>query len=118
MKLPSNILVRVYWNLHKNCWSIQHKGKVVEHANSILLKNVRFSVSEAGRQRVLREKRKNVHAFAKGELVAINEKCPSDLILEISYNPYKFGFFFNRSTQEEIKNNLLVYCGDRILFGS
>lgn len=76
MKLPSNIIVRVYWNINKNCWSIQHKGKVVEHSDSILLKNVTFLVFETGRQRVLQEKRKNVHAFAEGEMIMINDHKP------------------------------------------
>ncbi len=111
------MIVRVYWNLRKNCWSVQHKGVVINHVDSLLLKNVTFSVSEAGRQKVLREKQKNVHAFAKGELVMINQLRPLELNLQISYNPYKFGYFYNKITQEEIKTNSLVYCGNRVLYG-
>lgn len=112
------MIIKVYWNLHRNCWSIQHKGKVIGHANSVLLKNVTFSVSEAGRQRVLREKRKNVHAFAKGEMIVTNEAKPEFLTLPVTYNPYKFGYFFNKSNQEKIEVNPLVHCGAKVLFGA
>ena len=62
--------MRVYRNLHKKCWSVQQKQKgrwkVVAHAESITLLDCVFRVSEAGRQRVLRESRKNVHAYIQG----------------------------------------------------
>ncbi len=65
--------VFVYWNLHRKCWSIKSlagtfKGKVFAHARELDLANVVFKVSEAGRQRVLREGKKNVHAGAVGTL--------------------------------------------------
>lgn len=64
--------VRCYWNLHRACWSVQDAStrRVVGHARSVLLGDATFSVSEAGRQRVIRERRKNVHAFACGYLRA------------------------------------------------
>lgn len=67
--------VFVYYNLHKKCWSIKalsgnQKGRVVAHADAVELKDCEFKVSEAGRQRVIREKRKNVHAGVAGTLVA------------------------------------------------
>ncbi len=41
-------------------------GRVIGYTESVNLEDVEFKVSEAGRQRLLREKRKNVHAFAIG----------------------------------------------------
>lgn len=68
--------VRVYRNLHKKCWSVQAKGdkgwRVVLHLRSLVLMDVEFKVSRAGRERVLREKKKNVHAFAVGTLQSVN----------------------------------------------
>lgn len=60
--------VKVYRNITKGCYSIQDKKTrlVIAHAGSVYLKDAIFRVSEAGRQRVLREKRKNVHAFVEG----------------------------------------------------
>lgn len=89
--------VKVYFNLHRKVWSVltrTPKGwRLAFHERELTLENVTFKVSEAGRQRVLREKRKNVHAFAIGELV---EKLPNgfDILMRpVSYNPYKAGTF-------------------------
>jgi hypothetical protein len=66
--------VEVYWNLHKNCFSYRPIGGRVIHADSIVLKDVTFAVQPAGRERVLREKKKNVHAFVRGTLIAATDK--------------------------------------------
>ena len=70
--------MRVYRNLHQKCWSVQQKDskgrwKVVAHAESITLADCVFRVSEAGRQRVLSEGRKNVHAYIQGFYVPDNK---------------------------------------------
>lgn len=67
--------VFVYWNLHRACWSIKalsgpDRGRVVAHASAWDVRRADFKVSEAGRQRVIREQRKNVHAGIVGYLVA------------------------------------------------
>lgn len=61
----------VYLNLHTKRWSVRMHGKVVAHADIVALRDVEFRVSEAGRQRVLRDRVKNVHAGVSGELVAL-----------------------------------------------
>ena len=70
-----DINARVYWNLHKGQWSIQDRrtGLVV------------------GRQRVLLEGKKNVHAFAEGWYpeVWISPKFYHDEGRSVTYNPYK-----------------------------
>ncbi len=67
--------VQVYWNLHKDCWSVvalegDQKGRVVTHADKVLLRGATFSVQPAGNAKVRREKKKNVHAFVRGEWMA------------------------------------------------
>ena len=67
--------VRVYFNLHRKCFSIKAdegpaKGKVIAHADDVILGNVTSKVSETGRDRVRRTKRKEVHAYVCGELLA------------------------------------------------
>lgn len=66
------MMVRVYRNLHKNCWSVQSKNEkgswiVTAHKESVFLRGVTFKVSQAGYERVLREGRKNVHAYVYGQ---------------------------------------------------
>lgn len=88
--------VRVYFNLHKRLFSVQDCAtrKVVQHRFNLVLHDVRFIVSERGRQRVLRDKRKNVHAFVEGTLLPQEEHAPRGRRWrKVSYNPYKSGHF-------------------------
>jgi len=82
---------RAYYNTNSSNWTIQVKGpngwrklKSVEQAT---LYNVYFKVFEAGRQRVLREKRKNVHAYAYFESFEEQIHFTGPLITA-RYNPY------------------------------
>ena len=66
--------VAAYYNLHKNTFSLQSRnkedyGKVIKHTDHVILKNAKFTVRSAGRQKVLNENKKNVHAFVVGEVV-------------------------------------------------
>ena len=62
------------------------RGKVLEHNTEFFLKDVEFKVSQAGRNRVLKEQRKNVHAFVCGTpddgwpIVKMKERLPTILI--------------------------------------
>lgn len=83
-------MVRVYWNLHKNCYSyaVYENGKFgrVKHVNCVTLKSAFQVVSEVGRQRVLKEKRKNVHAYIVGYKTRKRlEHCKGTIF----YNPYE-----------------------------
>ena len=118
--------VRVYKNLHKNCYSIKamegdSKNRVIFHATSICLSNVSFKVYESGRQRVLEKKSKNVHAYVEGEIESIilsnghTTEYPFfktiDTISQphrVSYNPYKFNTFVEVDTLQPISS--CHYC--------
>lgn len=85
--------ILVYFNLHKKTWSIKQKT-VRLHTDYICLKNVEFKVSTAGRERVLRERKKNVHAFVKGFICTPSEINQSDMrATPVRYNPYLFKSF-------------------------
>ena len=92
--------VRVYRNLRNGLMSVQAKSingswLVVGHVESCLLYDADFAVSEAGRQRVIKDKRKNVHAFIYGELAGVD----TDAVLptKVMYNPYKYKTFVTES---------------------
>jgi hypothetical protein len=68
--------------------------KVVAHADRVVLLDVKFIVNASGRQRVLREHRKNVHAFAVGEMIADSNNL-NDVWQTVSYNPYQAGAFLD-----------------------
>ena len=52
----------------------------------MFLRDVTFKVRESGRQKVLKEKRKNVHAFVVGTIV---DERPALAGRSVYYNPYK-----------------------------
>ena len=84
--------IKVYRNLGGDCnhmFSIQQDGLVVAHASRVGLHNAQFVVSEAGRQRVLKQRRKNVHAFVTGFIINQFEKLP----VRVTYNPYQTDSF-------------------------
>jgi hypothetical protein len=102
--------VDVYFNLHKKVWSVKSRdrrynyGRVIAHMSEVSVDNATFVVSQAGRERVLREKRKNVHAYVRGTLnrfrdlrMVGNGEC-SDLY----YNPYKVDSFVDHETMEPV----------------
>jgi hypothetical protein len=67
---PERQRCEVYWNLHKDCWSVRYpNGRVFMHAKHVVLKDVQWVVQPAGRTRVRAEGKKNVHAFARGVLI-------------------------------------------------
>jgi hypothetical protein len=84
--------VFVYRNLHKKCFSVKSlkTGRVLFHTDSIMLSQVTFRVGKAGRERVLREQRKCVHAGVVG---IISDACLILPCLSVRYNPYKYSSF-------------------------
>lgn len=110
--------VFVYFNLHKKLFSVRDHitGLVVGHTHMIALENAIFKVSEAGRQRVLLEKRKNIHAGVQGTVREF--PCP---LAEFAafYNPYKGPSFVDINGLNVSTASLVVLHKDvraRILF--
>jgi hypothetical protein len=89
--LPVGLAVEVYWNLHKDVFSVRDRktGLVIGHCDEVRLSKVKFHVNQGGRERVLRERKKNVHAFVRGTII---DHDPITLT-PIRYNPYEAGFF-------------------------
>jgi len=132
--------VQVYRNLHNGLISIQDlsTGVVLCHADAIDLEEANFIVREAGRQQVIREQRKNVHAFVRGKVISIQNFQPykgrslrvnrlSDLqdlqvsnmwtTTKVSYNPYKAPHFVTPEGDEvdyahlcTVQSNGVIQC--------
>lgn len=111
LALPSDLpeRVSVYRNLNQRgergepVYSVveaKSGGLVLAHVFSIALVDAELRVSQAGRQRVLRERRKNVHARVTGRPVlpqASRRAC-----FPVTYNPYLFDTFVVAETGESI----------------
>ena len=88
--------VEVYFNLHKHLFSVRscRTGKVMHHAGRVHIKDPTFVVRQSGRKRVLREGKKNVHAFVRGEITYFTDFDPDYLDYTlVAYNPYKHETF-------------------------
>jgi hypothetical protein len=100
--------VFVYFNLHKRCFSIKalegaDKGRVVAHSDALLLHNATFKVSEAGRQRVIREQCKNVHAGVVGDWNSTEQLAVVGTGKAVTYNPYVYDSFVDRETKQPVR---------------
>ena len=99
--------VMVYYNLHKHTFSIQKNGLVVLHVDYVKLKNVEFRVRVGGKEKVRKEKSKNVHAFVIGTLEDFCEYPCENIPQEpdgevVTYNPYLFDSFVFKKTKEPV----------------
>jgi len=106
--------VRVYWNLHKGCWSVQDRktGRVVRHVEAITLADVKFIVRPAGREKVRREGKKNVHAFAAGRYSLKNGLAAYHKgARRVTYNPYVNETFVFAETGEPVTDAYVVTMG-------
>jgi len=117
MDLKYGDKIEVYRNLHRDCFSVRHKGIVIDYLHDyeqLALTNVKFVVQPAGRAKVLSERRKNVHAFVRGEYVGYENTLDNNLYFgefwgldfyEVAYNPYKSDKFVVKETGKPIESN-------------
>ena len=115
--------VYVYYNLHKHKWSIKalegkQKGLVIAHQDVVWLENAKPKVSEAGRQRVLREQRKNVHAGIVGDMVEFKyyKHGGRNKWRDVTYNPYKYKTFVYELDNQPFLGNDIVLMKDRKVY--
>lgn len=109
-----DLKVFVYFNLHKKLFSVkslegEYKGLVIAHSEKVILKDAYPRVSQNGRNRVLSEKRKNVHAGIVGNLVVESNEIKLDIIRELTYNPYSYSTFVYKSDKSEVSQEPLMY---------
>lgn len=100
--------VEVYRNLHNGLMSVREcHGIVLTHEREVFVRNANFVVQPAGREKVIRERRKNVHAFVRGELHGFHR----GMLLgfddwqgwsKATYNPYKSATFFDKDTGDAV----------------
>ncbi len=97
--LDINKPVYVYRNLHKKCWSIRQNNIVIAHCTEIVLYNAITKVSVSGRNKVLKERKKNVHAFIVGYVYSDVDMAFNK---ELYYNPYAVSNFVDRVTNDPV----------------
>lgn len=110
--VPLGIRVVAYRNLNKGAWSVKSldtvphlklkAGIVIARVLTIYLSQAVFKVSETGRQRVIRNKCKEVHAGIEGVVVAVNGPPPpgSENWIRVTYDPYKAPTFVEAENRD------------------
>jgi hypothetical protein len=110
--MKKRLIVKVYRNLKhgrkaRPLYSVMHNGRVIARQHRVLLTAATFVVNQAGRRRVIQDKRKNVHAFVIGEWVRVpdsaygtDETDTRQLGLKIVYNPYTMSAFQTEAGNE------------------
>jgi len=127
-KRRKTMRVEVYFNLHKHLFSVRlvRSGRVILHTDKIHIQNPEFVVRQGGRQRVLREGKKNVHAFVRGhathfsDIEAVVDYDGSDYTVEyvkkkrptldnVGYNPYKYDSFIKLIDKTPVRKAKRAY---------
>jgi len=109
---------RVYRNLHRGNFSVQSylqykKGyRVTDRVSTAILEDCSFRVYESGRQKVIKEKRKNVHAYIESDSYrVINGDVDVSNFREIYYNPYDLDAFVYKDNLKKVEKvkSILTY---------
>lgn len=110
--------VRCYMNLNRSkpgysVFSLQDAStrRVIGYAHQVTLTAGRCMVSAAGRMRAREEKRRNVHAWIEGIVVAIDRPEPT-CTRAIRYNPFLFDSFVWEDTETPVETILDYACCD------
>jgi len=125
--------IYVYRNLNRKIWSVKYRGLVIAHTPTAFMWDVEFKVNEAGRQRVLKEGVKNVHAYAVCALEDLflprgaelftddlgdsvmdcTDPLGGSLDLLVRYEPKRRGSFLERTSGRNIYSASHVYLTAR-----
>ena len=111
--------VKCYRNLHGSdgsSFSVMLGSHVHGHTDTLLLRDARFNVRESGRQRVIREKHKNIHAFVTGTLADQSQAPDISDMSPAYYNPYKTDSFIDLATEEPIHHADIVLLHEGLIY--
>jgi hypothetical protein len=126
--IPVNLLVDVYWNLHRKMFSVKaredtplvSKGRVIGHFPTVTLEDAKFIVSLPKRERQIKEGRSIIHAYCRGRFVyPVLPFLPlMTKVKEITYNPYENTTWVYKETGKPVYEAKEVYLdvmlGERI----
>jgi len=111
--------VKVFKNLKYGCYTIMQGGLPRASARQVRLQDAAFTVRESGRQRMLREQRRTIHAFITGTLVDFvhagdNERSMAQLPgTQVHYNPQRGGAFMDLTTDTPVDRAAMVQLDEQ-----
>ena len=111
----------IYKNLTTGTFSIRYKGKVIAHPTIVSAQGITYVVNPKGRERVLREGKKYVHAFVscdswqdhsdKGIDPEMAEMFLADNFTEVKYNPFRSDCFTIEDCRAHTSTHATLYEG-------
>lgn len=113
----------VYYNLHKHLFSCKDiKTGLVDkelYSTNIKMYDCKFKVSKKGRERVIKEQKKNVHAGVVGTVIAtstfdIDDKLAN--LTELTYNPYLYDSFIVKNSKQKVVSAEIVYLLNKKIY--
>lgn len=115
--IDPNRPVRVFRNWKRDCWSILQDGVLRASAREVLLADVEFLVRPSGRARMLREGRKNIHAYAVGRLVDWVHPDDGRILSapagrSVFYDARRFASFVDGETHAPVHRAAVVHLHD------
>lgn len=106
----------IYRNLRTGGFSIRLRGTVIDRLHTLEAENVEFKVNERGRQKVIKERQKNVHAFVVADKYK-DKKYPAltitevDSLSRITYNPYTDAQFMCKGKKIDTAKKIVFQNG-------
>jgi hypothetical protein len=99
----------VYKNLNADCFSVCDADTrlLLMHASRLALKDAEFVVRPKGRERVLRNRRKNIHAGVLGELALLSQAPQTPR--RVKYNPYKAAHFKDQFRRKVTRSPFVLF---------
>ena len=94
----------VHRDIRGKIYSITVNGKVVEKTETVYVSDATFRVRPGGRARVLKQKKKNVHAFVIGKVKTSEMPSLPKNVIKVTYNPYVADTFLIANTSKAVHN--------------
>lgn len=100
----------IYRNLHKTgFFSIKFKGIVIDRQDVFVGIGADFRVSQSGRDRAIKTKQRNVHAYIAVDEYKIRKNIDVSGLVEVTYNPFLVDSFHIKTTGKPIFKADKVY---------
>ena len=120
----SNYILKTYKKISDNIYINKNSFFIISKVNIDTNKNEKwqtylsFKVNEKGRQKVLKEKRKNVHAYVVTDKYLKLDKIKYNLskLAEVYYNPYTTNYFVIRKNGKKIEKAKKVLAFNNKIF--
>lgn len=116
MTLSVGDKVEVYRNLRTDNFSIRKDGIVHDRADEVIISNAVFSVGQKSRERVIKERRKNVHAVVRGIYKGSGIEVDINTMNEGYYNPYETKTFVDKESNLPLSEASKVYLKEGKVF--